>query len=211
MRPALPFSMTLSVLAMLLSACGSPPPKPPEVDESTRRPANTSSAVELQVCRSNLQNTRILANEASRAADITRAQAALVAQTQQPATPAEGNAVHLLLFGFGSSRLEVPQAEAQRIVEAARTAPLVVLRGRTDGLRENGADSRIARERTAAVQAWLIASGVDPSRIRATWQPVGDTVADNTTEAGRTLNRRVEIEIYRTAPRFVAAGSPANP
>ncbi|BAL96331.1 OmpA family protein [Rubrivivax gelatinosus] len=61
------------------------------------------------------------------------------------------------------------------------------------------------------MQAWLIASGVDPSRIRSTWQPVGDAVADNTTEAGRTLNRRVEIEIYRTAPRFVAAGSPANP
>ncbi|MBZ8143579.1 hypothetical protein CLD22_27565 [Rubrivivax gelatinosus] len=118
--------------------------------------------------------------------------------------------VHTLLFDFGSSRLELP-GDAQRIVDAALKAPLVVLRGRTDGRKESFAENRMARERTAAAQAWLVRSGVDPLRIRATWQPIGDHVADNAAESGQALNRRVEIEVYRAAPRFVAAGSPATP
>ncbi|MBK1611901.1 hypothetical protein CKO44_00255 [Rubrivivax gelatinosus] len=214
MRPALFFTV-----AALVAGCSSQPPKPPEADETRRRPANNATAVELQVCQGNLQNTRIVASEARREAQAVRAYAALAAAqsaaqatTSGVAAPSahEPNAVHVLLFGYGSSRLDLP-ADAQRITEAARAAPLVVLRGRTDGAKDAVAEGRVARERTAAVQAWLVRAGVDPSRIRATWQPVGDFAADNTVEAGRALNRRVEIEIYRNAPRFIAAGSPASP
>ena len=59
-------------LLLLLGSCGSPP-KPPTVDESLKRPANSAMAVDLQVCKSELQNTRILANESSRLAEIGRA------------------------------------------------------------------------------------------------------------------------------------------
>ena len=95
-----------------------------------------------------------------------------------------------------------------RIVDEARTAPLVVLRGRTDGTAESPSESAIARQRAAAVEAWLVQSGVDRARIRTTWQPVGDHAADNSTPGGRTLNRRVEIEIYRAAPIVTAASAP---
>jgi outer membrane protein OmpA-like peptidoglycan-associated protein len=101
----------------------------------------------------------------------------------------------------------VPDADASRIVDEARAAPLVVLRGRTDGSAESPAESAIARQRAAAVEAWLVQAGVDRGRIRTTWQPVGDHAADNTTAGGRTLNRRVEIEIYRAAPVVAVAGS----
>ena len=47
---------------------------------------------------------------------------------------------------------------------------------------------------------YLVAAGVDPARIRATYQPVGDHVADNGSDSGRSLNRRVEIELYRALP-----------
>ena len=47
---------------LLVSSCSSPP-KPPTVDESRRRPVNTAMAIELQSCRSDLANTRILATE----------------------------------------------------------------------------------------------------------------------------------------------------
>ena len=43
---------------------------------------------------------------------------------------------------------------------------------------------------------------------------VGDHAADNETFGGRTLNRRVEIEIYPAAPIVAAAGAsvlPATP
>ena len=45
-----------------LASCSSPP-KPPTVDESQKRPVNSQMAVELQVCKNDLQNTRLLATD----------------------------------------------------------------------------------------------------------------------------------------------------
>jgi outer membrane protein OmpA-like peptidoglycan-associated protein len=170
--------------------------------------------VELQSCRSDLENTRILANESVRSAEASsQAMSRLVAQQQLLVRSIEASAVpprNLLvpvLFAFGSTQVNVPDADATRIVDEARGAPLVVLRGRTDGTTESPAESAIARQRAAAVGAWLVQSGVDRARIRTTWQPVGDHAADNSTPGGRTLNRRVEIEIYRAAPVIAGAGA----
>jgi outer membrane protein OmpA-like peptidoglycan-associated protein len=198
---------------LLVSSC-STPPKPPTVDESRRRPVNSAMAVELQSCRSDLENTRILAKESVRSAEASsQAMSRLVAQQQLLVRGIEASAVpprNLLvpvLFAFGSTQVNVPDTDASRIVDEARAAPLVVLRGRTDGNAESPAESAIARQRAAAVETWLVQAGVDRSRIRTTWQPVGDHAADNATASGRTLNRRVEIEIYRAAPVVAVAGS----
>ena len=56
-----PFASTLLIL--LAGCASSGPPRPPDVDESTRRPINTTQAVELQMCRSSLQNTQISLEE----------------------------------------------------------------------------------------------------------------------------------------------------
>ena len=61
-------SLLLISMSLTLGSCSSPP-KPPTVDESLKRPANAAVAVELQVCKSELQNTRILASETTRLAD----------------------------------------------------------------------------------------------------------------------------------------------
>jgi outer membrane protein OmpA-like peptidoglycan-associated protein len=87
----------------------------------------------------------------------------------------------------------------------------VLLRGRTDGAIDTLAEGRIARDRAAAVRDYLVAAGVDPARIRATYQPVGDHVADNDSASGRDLNRRVEIELYRALPVAQVASSIARP
>lgn len=208
MRPAL---NALALAATLLAGCGSSRPRPPEADEASRRPANTAAAIELQACRTSQQNSRIAATEARHEADVARIQSVLMQARAAAATLPAANAVFVLRFHSGSSDLDLSPDEARQIAEAARDAPLVVLRGRTDGARESAAESRVARARAAAVQAWLVRAGADPARVRATWQPVGDHAGDNGMETGRALNRRVEIEIYRTAPRFVAAGQPANP
>lgn len=191
---------------LLLSSCSSPP-KPPTVDESRRRPVNTAMAVELQSCRSDLENTRILAKESVRSAEASSQVVARMVQQQQllvrgieAGNAAQRNLLVPVLFDFGSARVNVPEGDATRIADEARTAPLVMLRGRTDGTTESPAESGIARQRAAAVEAWLVQAGVDRARIRTTWQPVGDHAADNGTVGGRTLNRRVEIEIYRAAP-----------
>lgn len=211
MRAAIPCIPWLLVLA----ACSSPP-KPPTVDESRKRPVNSQMAVELQVCRNDLQNTRILATESGRLADTTAATLAHMAARQQvlaamtePAAPsARANSIHTVHFGFGSARVVVPQDMAAALIADAKAAPLVLLRGRTDGSSDAAAESRIARDRAAAVRDYLVAAGVNAARIRATYQPAGDHAADNTAAAGRALNRRVEIEVYRAAP--VSVGTTAS-
>jgi outer membrane protein OmpA-like peptidoglycan-associated protein len=198
---------------LLVSSCSSPP-KPPTVDESRRRPANTTMAVELQSCRNDLENTRILAMESVRNAEASSHAVARMVQQQQllvrgmeANAAAQRNLLVPVLFAFGSTQVTLPDADATRIVDEAREAPLVVLRGRTDGTAESPGESAVARQRAAAVEAWLVQSGVDRARIRTTWQPIGDHAADNGTAGGRTLNRRVEIEIYRAAPVMAAAGA----
>lgn len=198
--PLFAFSPLLPWL-LLLSSCSSPP-KPPTVDESLKRPVNAPMAVELQACRNDLQNTRLLATESGRLAEATAATLANLAARQQMLALMQGSAnrVFTVRFDYGSTRVVVPTESAAPLVEDAKAAPLVLLRGRTDGSADTPAESRIARERGDAVRAWLVAAGVDANRIRTTYQPAGDHVADNSSAAGRGMNRRVEIELYRALP-----------
>ncbi len=192
---------------LILGSCSSPH-KPPTVDESQRRPANAAAAVELQACKGDLQNSRILVTEKSRAAESARASFDKLAALRQsrPATEPRANdtrsTVYTILFPFGSTKVDLAPAQAEQLGREAQFAPLILLSGRTDGTHESAAEGRIARERAEAVRSYLVAAGVSPARIRTTWQPIGDHAAANTLAGGRALNRRVEIEIYRLAPRI---------
>jgi outer membrane protein OmpA-like peptidoglycan-associated protein len=193
---------------MLLASCSSPP-KPPSIDESHRRPANTAMAVELQACKNDLVNSRLIASEWSQAARASNASLASFAARQQAladsrtdqAKRPEGNLVFTIGFAYGSTRVELAKDATRHLLDAAKAAPLVMLRGRTDGAIESAGESRIARQRAAAVQDYLVARGVDPSRVRATYQPIGDHAVANGDEPGRAQNRRVEIEVYQALPR----------
>ena len=209
-HPTPRIALTLASLT-LLGACSSPP-KPPTVDETQKRPANAQMAIDLQVCKNDLQNTRIQANESNRLAETTTATLAHMAVRQQVMASiqekAQANSVRIVHFGFNSTRVSIPAEEASTLVEEAKTAPLVVLRGRTDGTTDSSAESRIAQARANAVRDYLIAAGVDATRIRTTHQPSGDHLADNSSQRGRNLNRRVEIEIYRVLPLSPQVSAP---
>jgi len=127
---------------------------------------------------------------------VAARQQAIVAMVSPP----QANSVFTIRFDFGSTRVDVPADAASALIANARAAPLVLLRGRTDGAIDSTIESRIARERSAAVRDYLVGAGVDPARIRATYQPVGDYAADNSNPTGRGMNRRVEIEMYRSLP-----------
>jgi len=201
-----------------LASCSSPP-KPPTVDESQKRPVNSQMTVELQVCKNDLQNTRLMATESGRLAETTAATLANLAARQQILASMQGptgqqpraNSVFTVRFDFGSTRVVIPTDVAATLVENAKASPLVLLRGRTDGTSDAAAEGRIARDRAAAVRDYLVAAGVDPARIRATYQPTGDYVADNASAGGRGLNRRVEIELYRALPVALNATAVAQP
>ncbi len=214
MRQTIPLIPWLLVLA----SCSSPP-KPPTVDETQKRPVNSQMAVELQVCKNDLQNTRLMATESGRVAETTAATLANLAARQQILTAMQGapgqqpkaNSVFTVRFDFGSTRVVIPTDIAATLVEDAKASALVMLRGRTDGTSDAPAESRIARDRAAAVRDYLVAAGVDPARIRATYQPAGDHVADNASAGGRGLNRRVEIELYRALPVAMSTTAVALP
>lgn len=210
MRSALP----LIPMMLVLGSCGSPP-KPPTVDESLKRPVNSAMAVELQVCKSDLQNTRIVATESGRLAETAAATFERVSARQQVivamASAPQPNSVFTIRFDFGSTRVVVPADTASALIDNARAAPLVLLRGRTDGATDSTAESHIARERAAAVRDYLVGAGVDPARIRATYQPVGDFAADNSSPSGRGMNRRVEIEVYQSLPVAMSTAPAALP
>lgn len=203
---------------LVLASCSSPP-KPPTVDETQKRPVNSQMAVELQVCKNDLQNTRLLATESGRVAETTTATLANLAARQQilaamqgaPGQQPKANSVFTVRFDFGSTRVVIPTDAASTLVEDAKASPLVMLRGRTDGTSDAPAEGRIARDRAAAVRDYLVAAGVDPARIRATYQPAGDHVADNVSAGGRGLNRRVEIEMYRALPVALTTAAVAQP
>ncbi|MBI3345661.1 MAG: OmpA family protein [Burkholderiales bacterium] len=216
MRPSLLLNLSLVPLS-LLAACDAPP-KASVVDESTRRPANSSAAVELQVCKGDLQHARLLASEAGQLTRSTAATLASIATSQQALTsmpssgptPTCGNRIYTVHFDFGSSHMTLSAEAAKVLIDEAKAAPLVLLRGRTDGISDAIAESRMARDRAIAMRDYLVAAGIEPSRIRATYQPAGDHVADNSSPSGRALNRRVEIEIYRVAPVAIAAKAPGD-
>lgn len=203
---------------LVLASCSSPP-KPPTVDETQKRPVNSQMAVELQVCKNDLQNTRLMATESGRVAETTAATLANLAARQQilaamqgaPGQQPKTNSVFTVRFDFGSTRVVIPADVAASLVDDAKVSPLVILRGRTDGTSDAPAESRIARDRAAAVRDYLVAAGVDPARIRATYQPAGDHVADNASAGGRGLNRRVEIELYRALPVALTTAAVAQP
>lgn len=209
--------------ATLLSACGSPA-KPPTVDAASKRPANTARAVDLQLCQNSLHNLRLRAVETQWISDVAAAAREHLAALQktlatlpqvserhvpQSASSSEppGNSVYVLRFAFGSARLDLPAELAAALRKEAGEAPLIVLRGRTDGPVDSPAESAMARARALAVRDYLVSTGIAPTRIRWTYQPVGDPWADNSHAQGRAMNRRVEIEVYRRAPSVVGEAS----
>jgi outer membrane protein OmpA-like peptidoglycan-associated protein len=74
------------------------------------------------------------------------------------------------------------------------------IEGHTDNTGSKMINSTLSFRRASAVVAWLAANGGKRTRLDA--QGLGDThpIADNTSEAGRTKNRRIELVKMPPAP-----------
>ncbi|MGC2617484.1 MAG: OmpA family protein, partial [Acidobacteriaceae bacterium] len=71
----------------------------------------------------------------------------------------------------------------------------VQVEGYTDNTGSDGYNLTLSQHRATAVQAFLIAQGVSPENITSQGYGEADPVADNSTSAGRSQNRRVEMVI----------------
>lgn len=70
----------------------------------------------------------------------------------------------------------------------------IVIEGHTDSTGDAAFNLQLSERRAEAVADWLTAAGVDATRIRAVGFGESEPIADNSTSAGRALNRRVEFE-----------------
>ena len=68
-----------------------------------------------------------------------------------------------------------------------------MIAGHTDNQGNAGHNQALSEDRAASVIAWLKAHGVAANRLGAQGFGVSRPVADNSTESGRALNRRVEV------------------
>ena len=218
--------MLAIIVGAALVGCASTPPPVPVPDEATRRPVNAGMGIELQGCQANLANTRLTLEETVRNAERTgSAMAQLAAHCDADASPKRvigkpgsvgaagptANGVYILFFHYAEHEIRLTDDEVERLVADARTASAIQVRGRTDGNHDNAFDNALAERRANAVFSLLVGHGVDPNKIRLTYQGYGDGISPNTDEKTRALNRRAEIEIYRQLPEVVVFANSDTP
>ena len=201
--------------ALLLTSC-STPPKPPSVDESTKRPVNARAAVDLKACQGDLSRATILVSEMARASVVATALnkalplpgAAMASATDSATADATGNLVAVVPFGMGSAAWTVEQADAAALVRRAKDAAVIMIRGRTDATGDSLQETALARRRAEAAGEFLQQAGVPKDKLRLTWQGAGDPVV-GLRPSERAQSRRVEIEFYTAAPMLVSLRSDA--
>jgi outer membrane protein OmpA-like peptidoglycan-associated protein len=178
----------MALLLVGLVACSSPP-KPPTVDDSLRRPVNDQQALKARQCTSELAATKIVLTEAL-------ARERRVVEPSREPEPAAPTRTFVVTFETGATQFRLADSAEQALLEEARKAAFVVIRGRTDASVDSALETAIARRRAEAAQQYLAEVAKMPGdAMRVTWQGAGDP----STTLG--ADRRVEMEFYATRPQ----------
>lgn len=142
-------------------------------------------------------------------------------------TPAPGEKVSLAGCGTGDVivlrgvNFEYDQARlttnAKTILDnvgeelVANPAIEVELSGHTDSRGSDAYNQRLSQQRAKSVLEYLESKGVEASRMGAVGVGEAKPVADNETEEGRELNRRVELRVTAGAAKAAVAPAPVAP
>jgi len=103
-----------------------------------------------------------------------------------------------ILFGAGLSDLN---AKAKSTLDLGVTLlnlyPKVTfdIEGHTDSTGTEAENLALSQKRVDAIVRYLTDRGIDPSRLTAVAKGESQPIADNSTEAGRAQNRRIEIQV----------------
>jgi len=101
-------------------------------------------------------------------------------------------------FSFGSATLTPEGREAVRELASQLTAPganysTILVEGHTCSIGPADYNQGLSERRARSVADQLVSLGVRPDAIRVVGYGMDRPIADNATEAGRQLNRRVEV------------------
>ncbi len=77
---------------------------------------------------------------------------------------------------------------------------VIIAVGHTDSVGSDAYNQKLSVKRADAVKAYLISKGIEKNRVYTEGKGEKQPVADNKTGAGRSKNRRVEIEVVGTRP-----------
>lgn len=103
-----------------------------------------------------------------------------------------------ILFDFDSSNLKAAAKENVRTLAASLNeypGTDIKIVGHTDNKGAESYNMSLSERRAAAVKAYAVSQGVPSSRLSTLGKGFSEPIADNTTDAGRAANRRVEIVI----------------
>lgn len=107
-----------------------------------------------------------------------------------------------LLFGFDSDQIGAPAQDNLRRFAASlqkypNTRTLIV--GHTDSDGSSAYNMDLSDRRAQSAASFISGQGVNPSRISMAGRGESEPIAVNSSDAGRQLNRRVEVAIYADA------------
>ena len=119
-----------------------------------------------------------------------------------------------VLFDFGKATLDpvrsTPYMDRVALLLKDKTTKSVSLEGHTDSIGSENANLVLSVARATAVRQALLERQVPEGRINAVGYGLSKPIAPNDSEAGRRLNRRVEIIILEEKVDNLTRGEPAG-
>jgi outer membrane protein OmpA-like peptidoglycan-associated protein len=104
-----------------------------------------------------------------------------------------------VLFPYNSADvLPAGRENLRQLATSLRNYPgtTVLIVGHTDSSGSDEYNMGLSYRRAESARSFLAAQGIDASRVRVEGRGESEPVADNSTDAGRQQNRRVEIAIF---------------
>lgn len=110
-----------------------------------------------------------------------------------------GSVIHGINFDFDAATI---RPESHQLLNALATGlkaaagPVVTVLGHTSSEGADAYNDKLSQRRAEAVVAAIVKRGIKAGRVSAEGRGEQQPIADNATEAGRSLNRRVEIACH---------------
>ena len=163
--------------------------------DATEAPtAPADQAAEIARLRAELAQAQATIAQLREAAHVQSSSKARQEPNKQLQQEVQGEP-QLFSFAFNSADFSGHVEEAVALLPAAQVAKTITVHGYTDSSVSDVPNRRIALARAMAARKFLMEHGIAPEKIKVRFSAAGNFVADNTTAAGRSQNRRVEIRM----------------
>ena len=132
---------------------------------------------------------------------LTASQAAMDNLGQNPDPQDVARALSLQVVNFEVDKAVIPDANkalldrAVKLMEQVPDMKLMSI-GHTDKTADAAYNMKLSEERAQSMKDYLVAQGVDPTKLMTKGMGETDPIAENATEQGRFRNRRIEFVVY---------------